>query len=97
MENGKLKNLFCPLSSVLCFLTSSFSKKETSLYCNFCGKNFDSKEGFEEVNRAGHHMVRCDKCTYHGEEREFDWRMEMYGSKGAVSTGRSGQAKSSRK
>lgn len=70
------------------------------MYCNFCGKNFDSKEGFEEVSRAGHHMVRCDKCTYSNEEREFDWRMEMYGNSGstnAVSTGRSGNVKTSRK
>ena len=69
------------------------------MYCNFCGKNFDAKDGFEEVSRAGHHMVRCDKCTYNCEEREFDWRMEMYGvtSHSAPSTGRSGSVKTSRK
>ncbi len=67
------------------------------MYCNFCGKNFDTKDGFEEVSRAGHHMVRCDKCTYSGEEREFDWRAEMYGPGGSGSTGRSGKVKTSRK
>lgn len=67
------------------------------MYCNFCGKNFDAKEGFEEVSRAGHHMVRCDKCCYSNEEREFDWKAEMYGPEGVASTGRSGRVKTSRK
>ena len=49
------------------------------MYCNFCGKNFDRTEGFEEVNHAGHHMVRCDKCVYNNAEEEFDWHREMYG------------------
>ncbi len=49
------------------------------MYCNFCGKNFDSTEGFEEVTRSRHHLVRCEKCVYNQSEEEYDWRMQMYG------------------
>jgi len=49
------------------------------MFCNFCGKNFEASEGFEETNRHGHHLVRCDKCVYTQREEEYDWRAEMYG------------------
>lgn len=49
------------------------------MFCNFCGKNFDTSEGFEEVNRSGHHLIRCEKCTYNQREEEYDWKAEMYG------------------
>lgn len=70
------------------------------MFCNFCGKNFDPSEGFEEVSKSGHHMVKCEKCVYNQSEREYDWQLEMYGPDGVsalpVSTGRSVQ-KSSRR
>ena len=49
------------------------------MFCNFCGKNFDSSEGFEEVSRGGHHYVRCEKCVYNHHDEEYDWRITMYG------------------
>ncbi len=49
------------------------------MYCNFCGKNFDTQEGSEDVVVGGHHLVRCDKCSYTNEQVEFDWRIQMYG------------------
>jgi len=49
------------------------------MFCNFCGKNFDSSEGFEEVTRSGHHYVRCEKCVYENQEVEYDWSEVMYG------------------
>lgn len=49
------------------------------MFCNFCGKNFDSSEGFEEVSRGGHHYVRCEKCVYNQRDEEYDWHTEMYG------------------
>ncbi len=49
------------------------------MFCNFCGKNFDPTEGFEEVNRAGHHMTRCEKCVYEKREEEYDWSATMFG------------------
>jgi hypothetical protein len=49
------------------------------MFCNFCGKNFDTSEGFEEVTRSGHHYVRCEKCTYENQEVEYDWSAVMYG------------------
>ena len=49
------------------------------MFCNFCGKNFDPSEGFEEVARAAHHLTRCEKCTHEQQEEEYDWYMEMYG------------------
>ena len=49
------------------------------MFCNFCGKNFDASEGFEEATRAGHHMIRCEKCVYNQSEEEYDWRTCMYG------------------
>ena len=49
------------------------------MFCNFCGKNFESTEGFEEVTRAGHHWVRCEKCVSSNMENEYDWHREMYG------------------
>ena len=66
------------------------------MFCNFCGKNFDPSEGFEEVSKSGHHMVKCEKCVYNQSEREYDWQLEMYGPDGApvampVSIGRSAQ------
>lgn len=62
------------------------------MFCNFCGKNFDPSEGFEEVTRNGHHLVRCEKCVYNQAEEEYDWHVQMYGrgarSSAAVSEGR---------
>ncbi len=49
------------------------------MFCNFCGKNFDSSEGFEEAMRGRHHLIRCEKCVYHQAEEEYDWRAQMYG------------------
>ena len=49
------------------------------MFCNFCGKNFDASEGFEEVSRGGHHFVRCEKCVLCNTESEYDWHLEMYG------------------
>ena len=49
------------------------------MFCNFCGKNFDSSEGFEEVTRNGHHYIRCEKCVYNQSEEEYDWCIQMYG------------------
>ena len=47
------------------------------MFCNFCGKNFDSTEGFEDIARAGHHFTRCEKCNYEQREAEYDWRNEI--------------------
>lgn len=49
------------------------------MFCQFCGKNFDPSEGFEEVTRGGHHFVRCEKCAYEKSEVEYDWHVQMYG------------------
>ena len=49
------------------------------MFCNFCGKNFDSNEGFEEMSRNGHHLVRCEKCVTVQREEEYDWHSDMYG------------------
>lgn len=49
------------------------------MFCNFCGKNFDATEGFEEVSRSGHHYVRCEKCVYERHEEEYDWSAVMFG------------------
>ena len=49
------------------------------MFCNFCGKNFDSSEGFEEVTRSAHHYVRCEKCAYNQAEEQYDWRVQTYG------------------
>ena len=51
------------------------------MFCNFCGKNFDTSEGFEEVTRSGHHYVRCEKCNYENQEVEYDWSAVMYGGR----------------
>lgn len=59
------------------------------MFCNFCGKNFDPSEGFEEISRAGHYMVRCEKCVCNQSEREYDWRAEMYGPNAGRSRGAS--------
>ena len=49
------------------------------MFCNFCGKNFEASEGFEELSRGGNHLVRCEKCNYEQREEEYDWRNETYG------------------
>ena len=46
------------------------------MFCNFCGKNFDNSEGFEEITRAGHHLTRCEKCVVNQRDEEYDWRAE---------------------
>ncbi len=46
------------------------------MFCNFCGKNFESMEGFEDVSRSGQHLVRCEKCIHEQREEEYDWRSE---------------------
>ena len=51
------------------------------MFCQFCGKNFDTSEGFEEVTRSGHHYVRCEKCAYENQEVEYDWSAVMYGGR----------------
>ena len=61
------------------------------MYCNFCGKNFDPSEGFEEVHHAGHTAVRCEKCVYCNMEEEFDWHREMYGRWQGPQKGRAGK------
>ncbi len=62
------------------------------MYCHFCGKNFDTTEGFEEVSRGGHHYVRCEKCVHCNMEDEFDWHREMYG-RSRTASHRTGQRK----
>jgi hypothetical protein len=47
------------------------------MFCNFCGKNFDASEGFEDVSRSGHHMTKCEKCVHAQSEAEYDWRVEI--------------------
>jgi len=47
------------------------------MFCNFCGKNLDSAEGFEEISRHGRHYTRCGKCTYEQREEEYDWRAQV--------------------
>jgi hypothetical protein len=49
------------------------------MFCNFCGRNFDSAEGFEEVARAGHHLIRCEKCVYEQREEEYDYHTQTSG------------------
>lgn len=61
------------------------------MFCNFCGKNFDASEGFEETIHSGHHFVRCEKCVLCNTEEEYDWRREMYGRSSARQ--RSGEPK----
>jgi hypothetical protein len=61
------------------------------MFCNFCGKNFDATEGFEENSRSGHHYVRCEKCVQSHNEEEYDWHRDMYGR--ATTQHRSGQSK----
>ena len=47
------------------------------MFCNFCGKNFESSEGFEDLARHGKHLVRCEKCITDQREEEYDWRSEI--------------------
>lgn len=47
------------------------------MFCHFCGKNFDATEGFDDLSRSGHHLVRCEKCAYSNMEDEYDWRREI--------------------
>jgi len=49
------------------------------MFCNFCGKNFDASEGFEETARSGHQLIRCEKCVLSQRQEEYDWRTEIYG------------------
>ncbi len=49
------------------------------MFCNFCGKNFDSSEGSEDVNRHGHHLIRCEKCSDDEREEEYDWHEDGRG------------------
>lgn len=49
------------------------------MYCNFCGRNFESIEGFEEVKRGSHHLIRCEVCVIHQREEEYDWQTELRG------------------
>lgn len=49
------------------------------MFCDFCGKNFDRTDGFEEVTRSGHHLIRCEKCVYDKKEEEYDWHVMTYG------------------
>ena len=63
------------------------------MYCNFCGKNFDYTEGFEEISRSGHQYVRCEKCVQGHMETEFDWHREMYGRGQAIHRTEPGQLK----
>ena len=49
------------------------------MFCNFCGKNFEALEGFEEVNKHGSHKIRCEKCAAEQREEEYDWRSEASG------------------
>ena len=60
------------------------------MFCNFCGKNFDPTEGFEEATRSGHHLIRCEKCVVHQAEEQYDWRLQVHGreAKTAANEGR---------
>lgn len=49
------------------------------MYCHFCGKNFESKEGFEEFQRNDQQLIRCEQCVHDQREEEYDWRTELKG------------------
>ncbi len=49
------------------------------MYCHFCGKNFESSEGFEEVTRSGKRFIRCERCAMDQNEEEYDWQAEAHG------------------
>jgi ribosomal protein L24E len=49
------------------------------MYCNFCGRNFEPPEGFEEVHKHGNYLVRCEACALEQREEEYDWKEESYG------------------
>ena len=55
------------------------------MYCNFCGRNFEAKEGFEEVQRGCHRLIRCETCVMNQREEEYDWVTELRsrGSRGS--------------
>lgn len=46
------------------------------MFCHFCGKNFESVEGFEEVKHGLHQLIRCEKCSGEQSEDEYDWRSD---------------------
>ncbi|MDD5216948.1 MAG: hypothetical protein PHN49_05195 [Candidatus Omnitrophica bacterium] len=57
------------------------------MYCNFCGRNFETSEGFEEVKRQTDKLIRCEICVRDQVEEEYDWRnlAASRGSRGARS------------
>ncbi len=61
------------------------------MFCNFCGKNFEASEGFEDISRrGGHHLTRCEKCVYNQAETEYDWHHEIQGRGHLMQRGASG-------
>ncbi len=50
------------------------------MFCNFCGKNFEPMEGFEEVRRKGDSLLRCEQCSHEQNETEYDWKSDAYGA-----------------
>lgn len=49
------------------------------MYCNFCGKNFERAEGFEEVRRGSDRLIRCESCVSEQRDEEYDWQVQVYG------------------
>lgn len=49
------------------------------MFCNFCGKNFDASDGFEEMHRWGQKLIRCEECVQEQRDEEYDWHNAMTG------------------
>ncbi len=44
------------------------------LGCHFCGRNFETREGGEDIQRHGRYLVRCEQCHQEKKEDEYDWK-----------------------
>ncbi|MFZ5802721.1 MAG: hypothetical protein ACOY3K_06400 [Candidatus Omnitrophota bacterium] len=55
------------------------------MFCDFCGRNFEPREGFEQIRRKGRRFVRCEHCHKEAREEFYDWRTEIRnrGSRGS--------------
>lgn len=49
------------------------------MFCHFCGKNFEAREGFEEVLKNKKHLIRCEQCSSEQQDQEYDWNEEISG------------------
>ena len=59
------------------------------MFCDYCGRNLIPSEGFEEMNKRGHRVIRCEKCGRDQREEEYDWRTEMSGKGHRMQGGKS--------